>query len=148
MTSENIFSPITMGKKIPKIKLFQLDFYQLHTEQVSSHGLTSFCQNTMNQWFSFGSSFAPWGRERKAGGRGDTWQWVETFLIVTTGEMLLTSSEKRSECCSASHSVQDNPSQQRITQLQMSIMLRLRILCHKAFSNIEKRNFHQGPETF
>lgn len=112
------------GGKILKIKLLQLDFYQLHMEQVSSHRLTSFCPSTINQWFSSGSSFAP-----PLG--GGTWQWVETFFIVTTGEMLLISSEKRSECCSASHNAQDNPPQQRITQLQMSIMLRLRALCHK-----------------
>lgn len=102
-------------------------------EQVScSHRLTSFYPNTINQWFSFGSSFPPRGRRG-----GGTWQWVETFLMVTSGEITLTSSEERSECCSASHSARDNRPQQRTTQLPVSIMLRLKTLCHKAFSNIE-----------
>lgn len=77
------------GGRILEIKLLQPDFYQVQVEV----GTFSLADQFLSQYHK-----AVAFNGEKFGSPGDSWYWLETFLIVTTGEMLA-SSEKSLGCC-------------------------------------------------
>lgn len=54
------------------------------------------------------------------------WQWLETFLIVMIGGIFYHLLSIGQRWCQTSYNVYDNSQQKRITQSQISIVIRLR----------------------